>query len=253
MSATAGDGGVSFPCLSLSLPPPTPAVLSSLRSPLSPGIFCILPVLCNASPQFFCIPVASFCCWTAAWMCVGERRGRKGVCVCVCARVSACTHTCVSVLQSSVAMATSGTWLRQLCGPALPELGCRRPLSLSSGEMHTHTHTFLHVTQRQTDRLMDRLCLTQAQWILLSSLWQRSHYCVFLHSLSECRQEDWCLSALNKASVILNKWTKVEKEPLFPPWVQIYSPPPPPHIQIVLSFLSTALPIWNVLKHWFFF
>lgn len=194
-------------------PPPAPAVLSSLRSPLSPGIFCILPVLCNASPQFFCIPVASFCCWTAAWMCVGERRGRKGIYVfaCVCVSAHAYLRARTRVYQSCSPLLPwqrqahgSGSFVAQRC-----QSWAAGGLFLSVVEKCIHTHTFLHVTQRQTDRLMDRLCLTQAQWILLSSLWQRSHYCVFLHSLSECRQEDWCLSALNKASVILNKWTKV--------------------------------------------
>lgn len=147
----------SLAFLSLSpLPPLLSSPPSVLLSLLASSVFCqccVMPLLSSSVFQLHrsAAGLLRECVW-----------GRE-VCVCVCARVSACTHTCVSVLQSSVAMATSGTWLRQLCGPALPELGCRRPLSLSSGEMHTHTHTFLHVTQRQTDRLTDRLCLTQAQ------------------------------------------------------------------------------------------
>ena len=144
MSATAGDAEFRLPgactslsfslSLSLSL---SPAVLSSLRSPFSPGIFCILPVLCNASLQLRQAGSSVFLLHRSAAgllrECVcgdgggggGSGGGRKErrqqererereyvLPVCMCA------HVCVSVLQSSVAMATSGTWLRQLRRPS---------------------------------------------------------------------------------------------------------------------------------------
>lgn len=69
------------------------------------------------------------------------------LCVNVCGERICFACVCQSVLQSSVAMAMPGTWLRQLCSPALEESCCRRPLCLCSGEMHTHTNNFLNVNQ----------------------------------------------------------------------------------------------------------
>lgn len=158
MSATAGDGEFQLPSACTHSLSPSLVVLSSLCSPFSPGIFCILSVLCNASPQHRQTGSSVFLLHSSVADCYvnvcGEKSEREYVlpgCMCV--------HVCVSVLQSSVAMAMLGTWLRQLRGPALPESCCRKPLSHSCEgihtythtQTHTHTNTFLPVIQRLTD------------------------------------------------------------------------------------------------------
>lgn len=115
-------------------------------------------------------------------------------CVNVCGERICFARVCQSVLQSSVAMATPGTWLRQLCSPALEESCCRRPLCLCSGEMHTHTNNFLHVNQ--TDRLKDWLGLTQAQWILLTPC-GRDCTAVYCY-IPPRRQTDWLMPSCFK-------------------------------------------------------
>lgn len=137
----------------------SPVPLSCSRSSFSPGILCILSVLCNASLQLRQAGSSVFllhrsaagllceCVWgeKRQWEREKEKEREYVLPVCMC--------VCQSVLQSSVAMATLGTWLRQLCSPALPESCCRKPLCLCSGKMHTHTHTQtpFSMWNRQTD------------------------------------------------------------------------------------------------------
>lgn len=128
---------VCFPLPPL-LPPPPPLLSLS---------FCILLVLCNAFPQHRQDLLYS-CCIEVLRECVGrEEAARENMFLPVCVPA----HVCVSVLQSSVAMATLGTRLRQLCGPALPESCCRKPCSLAVVEKCTHADTFFHVNHGQTD------------------------------------------------------------------------------------------------------
>lgn len=131
MSAMSGDGEFGLPSASL-------LHLSDLRSSFSPGILCILSVLHNASLQLRQAGSSVFLLHQSA---------AGPLCECVWGENMFCLCVCQSVLQSSVAMATPGTWLRQLCSPALEESCCRRPLCLCSGEMHTHTNNFLNVNQ----------------------------------------------------------------------------------------------------------
>lgn len=102
MLATAGDGGVSFPCISLSLPLPPllsspPSVLLSL---LASSVFCqccVMPLLSSSVFQLHrsAAGLLRECVWGR------EEAGREymflPVCVCLRTRICVHAHVCISL------------------------------------------------------------------------------------------------------------------------------------------------------------
>lgn len=134
------------------------AALSSFCCPRSLLASCVFCLCCVMPPHSTSSQdlLYSCCIVLLQSVCVERQEAVRENMFCVC--------VCASVLQSSVAMAAPGTSLRQLCGPALPESCCRKALSLSSGEIHTHKH--LSPYESETDRV----CLTGAWGIVVPSL-----------------------------------------------------------------------------------
>lgn len=162
----------------------SPVPLSCSRSSFSPGILCILSVLCNASLQLRQAGSSVFllhrsaagllceCVWGEKRQWERERKRENMFCLCVCVCVS---QSCSPLLPWQRWAHGSGSFAAQHC-----QSRAAGSLFVSVVEkcIHTHTNTFLHV--KQTDRLKDWLGLTRAQWCLLASLWQRLHCCVLL-------------------------------------------------------------------------
>lgn len=109
----------------------------------------------------------------------GERRGsmrareRERICFWLCM----CVHVCVSVLQFSVAMATPGTWLSQLCAAQHCQSRAAGGLSLGIGELHTHTPS---LCDSETFRLTDGQSVSNTnQCTLFSPLSDRDGIAMF--------------------------------------------------------------------------